>query len=121
MVCKYSLSDAMGLFNSCVTASIKFDCRWFRRIAFTDSTKYSTTPTSTSTKNVAPIAKSVQYIPECSDCSAAEALTTTQPTVSATTSTMSTTPSATGQRIERREIIFVAVDIDSERRGQRAV
>ena len=54
-VCKYSFSDVIGLFSSCVTLSIKFDCRRLRLIALIESVRYSAVPTIANVKKEAPI------------------------------------------------------------------
>jgi hypothetical protein len=51
---RYSFIDAIGDFNSWVTASMKFDCWRVKLIALTDRIKYRITPTSSTTMNKSP-------------------------------------------------------------------
>src|SRR5690348_363471 len=71
---------------------MKFDCRWLRLICWTAIVRYSTTPTSTSTRNVVPTASRLQEPTE----------STIQPTSSKTRSTIITTPSVIGQPTDLR-------------------
>ena len=81
-VCKYSFSEAIGDFSSWLTLSMKFDCRWLSRIPLIDISRYSTTPTSTSTERWCPRPAAPRIAAESVDLAARSAMT--QPTISAT-------------------------------------
>src|SRR4029078_11821800 len=93
----------MGDFSSCVTLSMKFDCRRVRLMVLMERVRYITTPNSTKASDVVPTERSAQYSPAVSSlCSAPKIVSRIQPTSSATSSTSITTPRVMGSRRERR-------------------
>src|SRR5688572_7550767 len=93
-VCKYSFSDAIGDFNSCVMLSIKLDWRRFKLIVLMVSVKYIETPTITTSSRELPTKSIVQYsgaFPWVSPNAKTD--NNTQPTNSTTSTTSKITPS----------------------------